>query len=832
MHRLYQKRFSEKTHQISFLLDQSARALSISAGFFLKKHFGGVITFFNRLALAALMSVFIVSYARAEEAQDAHEIDPNGPWMICEISVDGLKNIRKKTVTKAASAKKGELYDRFAIAEDIHSISALGNFDQVEVDISRTKGERADKEMPSDIYPCHRITYIVQEKPIFDRLTYEGRKHLGKGAITQAMTLKIKDPFNEAKLQSDLDRIKAKYAEKGYVNTAVSYELTHNEKLGVVYVKLIINEGDRVRVGAVNLNGLSEIQAKKILRKASNRTGKVFKPQNLQRDWVKMILYARNEGYYDFNLSTPQIDINPSQTEVTLTYNVTESEKVDFGTVSFEGNNVFSPEELEKQVFFRDGKRYNQKDFDDTISAIQEQYANKGYLQARVNPVKTVENGKLNLTFDISEGHIFYIDHVDITGYENTKKFVFTRELSIKAGDLYDAEKIRRSQTKILNLGFINDVQVDLQPTADPQKVDLGFNVVEGRPGMFTAGLAMSSMDGLYGELSINHMNLFGRAQRLSLRTLFGKEILDYTVSWSTPWIYDKPTSLGVDAFNTRRYRSFSDENQAYTEKRIGGRIKVGPRFNDDIYQLSFGYSFEHIDIYDIHARFQPPNAYPGDPGYLEKGTTDMSTISTDFAIDTRDNIWDPTRGWRNSIGLALAGGPIGGDLDLWYLNARSIFNHTVWNVGGNYPIVFVLSNKFGSVRTYGRTKEVPPFEKFFLGGADTVRGYERAGEIGPEFGGDMYYVMNAELRFPLAREGRRNMAQFAFFFDVGNSWNEFSELDFSLGPKANQFKAGVGVGLRFTTPSLPIRIDWGYGLNHESNEDRSHFYFNISNMM
>lgn len=832
MHRLYQKRFSEKTHQISFLLDQSARALSISAGFFLKKHFGGVITFFNRLALAALMSVFIVSYARAEEAQDAHEIDPNGPWMICEISVDGLKNIRKKTVTKAASAKKGELYDRFAIAEDIHSISALGNFDQVEVDISRTKGERADKEMPSDIYPCHRITYIVQEKPIFDRLTYEGRKHLGKGAITQAMTLKIKDPFNEAKLQSDLDRIKAKYAEKGYVNTAVSYELTHDEKLGVVYVKLIINEGDRVRVGAVNLNGLSEIQAKKILRKASNRTGKVFKPQNLQRDWVKMILYARNEGYYDFNLSTPQIDINPSQTEVTLTYNVTESEKVDFGTVSFEGNNVFSPEELEKQVFFRDGKRYNQKDFDDTISAIQEQYANKGYLQARVNPVKTVENGKLNLTFDISEGHIFYIDHVDITGYENTKKFVFTRELSIKAGDLYDAEKIRRSQTKILNLGFINDVQVDLQPTADPQKVDLGFNVVEGRPGMFTAGLAMSSMDGLYGELSINHMNLFGRAQRLSLRTLFGKEILDYTVSWSTPWIYDKPTSLGVDAFNTRRYRSFSDENQAYTEKRIGGRIKVGPRFNDDIYQLSFGYSFEHIDIYDIDARFQPPNAYPGQPHYLEKGTTDMSTISTDFAIDTRDNIWDPTRGWRNSIGLALAGGPIGGDLDLWYLNARSIFNHTVWNVGGNYPIVFVLSNKFGSVRTYGRTKEVPPFEKFFLGGADTVRGYERAGEIGPEYGGDMYYVMNAELRFPLAREGRRNMAQFAFFFDVGNSWNEFSELDFSLGPNENQFKAGVGVGLRFTTPSLPIRIDWGYGLNHKSNEDRSHFYFNISNMM
>lgn len=791
----------------------------------------GVITFFKRTALWALLILTAVSYARADEHAQA-QMDPNGPWMICNISTEGLKNIRPKTVTKAATAKKGELYDRFQVAEDVHEISALGNFDSVEIDISPIPGTRKEKDGTGELHPCHRITYIVREKPIFDRLTYEGRKHLGKGAITQAMTLKIKDPFNEAKLQGDLDRIKAKYAEKGYVNTDISYELTPNEKLGTVDVKLIINEGERVRVQTVNLNGLAEIPAEKILKKASNRPGKVFKPQNLQRDYIKMILYGRNKGYANFNLAAPQIDINNDKTEVTISYDVTEGEKVNFGTVNFAGNNVFTPEELNQQVFFREGKLYNQKDFDDTIVAIQEQYANKGYLQVRVNPETTIENGQLNINFDIAEGHIFYIDHVDVTGYENTKKHVFTRELSIKPGDLYDNEKIKRSQTKILNLGFINDVQIDLQPTADPQKVDLGFNVVEGRPGMFTAGLAMSSMDGLYGELSINHMNLFGRAQRLALRTLFGEEILDYTVSWSTPWIYNKPTSLGVDLFNTRRYRSFSDENQAYTERRVGGRVKVGPRFKDDIYQLSLGYSFENIDIYDIDARFQPPNANPGEPNYLEKGDTNMSTISTDFAVDTRDNIWDPTRGWRNSIGLALAGGPIGGDLDLWYFNARSVFNHTVWNVGGNYPIVFVLSNKFGSVQPYGRTKEVPPYEKFFLGGADTVRGYERAGEIGPEYGGDMYYVLNAELRFPLAREGRRNMAQFAFFFDVGNSWNEFNDLDFSLGPNENQFKAGVGVGLRFTTPSLPIRIDWGYGLNHKGGEDRSHFYFNMSNMI
>lgn len=758
------------------------------------------------------------------------EVDPNGPWMVCEVAVEGLRNISKRTVTKAGSAKKGALYERYSVSEDINDISALGNFDKVEVDISRIKGTKKDKQFFQP-YPCHRLTYIVTEKPIFDRLTYQGRKHLGKGAITQAMTLKLKDPFNQAKLDADLARIQAKYAEKGYVNAQIKYELTRVEKENTVEVKLIIDEGPRTRVEAVNITGLHEIPLKKLLAKASNKPGKVYKPQNLQRDYVKMMLYGRNQGYAQFMMTEPKLDYNADKSLVSVSYDVTEGPKVDFGTTAFEGSTVFSDAELKEKVYYRTGKLYNQKDFEDTVSAIQEAYADKGYLQARVQPRYDVQNGLLNISFDISEGGIFYIDNVDVSGYGKTKKYVFTRELSIHPGDLYDAAKIRRSQTKIMNLGFINDVQVDLQPTADPQKVDLGFNVVEGRPGMFQAGLAMSSMDGLYGEVSVNHLNFLNRAQRLSLRTMFGKEILDYTVSWYTPWIYEKPTSLGVDAFNTRRYRSFVTENQAYTEKRIGGRVKVGPRFNDDIYQLSFGYSFENVDIYDIDPKYMyTPDKKPGE--YIEKGKTNISTFSADAAIDTRDNMWDPTRGWRNSLGVALAGGPIGGDLDLWYFNARSIFNHTVLNVGGNYPIVFVLSNKFGSVQPYGRTKYVPPYEKFFLGGADTVRGYERAGEIGPVYGGDMYYVMNAELRFPIAREGRRNMAQFAFFFDMGNSWDHFDDIDFSLGPNEHQFKAGVGVGLRFTTPALPIRIDWGYGLNHAKGQDKSHFYFNMSNMM
>ncbi|ACC97640.1 Outer membrane protein assembly complex, YaeT protein [Elusimicrobium minutum Pei191] len=749
------------------------------------------------------------------------EMNATGPWMVCEVAVSGLKNVAKKTVTKAVHAKKGVMYERGFVYDDMQAIISLGSFDNAEVDISPMEGERKNKE-DKEFHPCFKVTYIVKEKPIFDAITYEGRKRLSRTAITEAMTLKIKDPFNETKLVSDLERIKAKYAEKGYINADIKYETEVNEKLNIVTVKFIIDEGQRARVKEVGIEGANLIPSRKLVKKTANRPGKVFKPQKLQQDYVKMTLYGRNKGFSEYEITPPQIDMNDEKSEITINYDVTEGAKAQYGTAAFDGNTVFTDEELQKQIFFREGKTYTQKSFDMTMRDLQEQYANKGYLNAKINPIRTIDDaGRLNILFDISESHIFYIDHVDVTGYETTRRNVLAREITVKPGDLFDYSKIRRSQTRLLNLGFINDVQLDISPTAYPDRVDVGFNVVEGRPGMFTAGVAMSSLDGLYGEVSVSHMNLFGRAQRLNLRTQFGKNLLDYTIGWSTPWVFDRPVSFGVDAFNTRRYRPFRSESRAYTDRRIGGRVRVGPRFSDDIYQLAFSYTFQNIDIYDIDDQFK---------GDIDSERLNSSSFSADFAIDTRDNIWDPTTGWRNSIGLELTGGPLMGDLDLWTINLRSIFNRTLINIGGNYPIVFVLSNKFASTNAYGRTGEVPVFERFFIGGADTIRGYDHNGQVGPQDGGNMYFVSSAEVRLPLAREGRRSIAQLAAFFDIGNSWKSASDVRFRMGPEEDEFKAGVGLGLRFATPQLPIRIDWGYGLNHRPGESRTKFYFNMSN--
>jgi len=770
--------------------------------------------------------IFSSSGAAGQEEDDASS---SGPWMICEIKAEGLRNISKRTITKNISAKENKLYHRSSIQEDVSALMALGNFDHVEIDISPIAGFKKNNEDKEDtsLRPCNRLTVVVEEKPIFEKILFKGRKALSKSAIQNAMSLKIKDPFSESKLASDMDRIRAAYAEKGYINAQPSFTFELDKKTNTITVTIIVDEGQRTRVKDVVVEGLQELPVKKIIGKMANRPGKIFKTQKLQQDAYKVTIFARNEGFFDFKIEDRQDNFTEDKSLVTLIYKMHEGKKAMFGTTSFEGNNIFTDKELQNIVFYRKGALFNQQKFDTTVRDIQEQYANKGFLRADITPVKTFdeETGKLNIKFDISENNLVFIDHIDITGNESTKTFVFARELTIKEGDVFNLKKVRRSQAKIMNLGFINDVQLSIDPTNDPSKVDVGYNVVEGRPGMFTAGVAMSSLDGLYGDFSVTHMNLFGRAQRLSLRALFGSRVLDYTLSWTTPWIGDKPISFGVDAFNTRRYRSYMTSSSAYTERRVGGRLRLGPRFNDDIYNLNFSYTFENIDIYDINP------AYEGIDTGLVAGRNNVSSFGAGFAIDTRDNYWDPTEGARNSIGVDVSGGPFFGDVDLYRTNFKSAYNKTLINIGKDYPIVLMIANRVGMVKPFGRTDIVPAYERFFLGGADTVRGYQNTGEIGPLTGGELYYIGNVELKFPLAREGRRTIAQFATFFDIGNSWKSWDDIRLKTGTETDEFKMGVGFGLRFVTPSLPIRLDWGYGLNHKTGARTSQIYFSMANL-
>ncbi|MBI5745076.1 MAG: outer membrane protein assembly factor BamA, partial [Elusimicrobia bacterium] len=660
-----------------------------------------------------------------------------GPWEVAAVAATGARNVKPKAIVKAGKAKKGRLYYSDFVAQDIEAILALGSIDRVSVDIEEVPGSRvAPKLAPvAGSSSTARITYIVSEKPMIKTITVVGAKGLSKGTVKDEMTLKEKDFFDDLKIREDIIKISDKYHEKGYIDAKADYEIKYDTAASLCFLTINVTEGKKAKVAAVILDGAAGFKTKKLIKQLKNRPKKIYAPQDLDTDFKALETFYKNNGYGDFKIASSSVTFNQERSSVTIHLVLNEGTKQRFGATYFNGNTVYLPSELNPAVEYRRGKLYNQERFDETIRGIQDKYADKGYLKAAMVPDKVYneKTGETDITFNITENSQIYVDHIDVEGNKATKTYVLRREITQKEGEVFSSSKIRRSQEKIFNLGFIDDVSPVINPTQDPDKVDLVFDVTEGKPGMLTAGAGISSTDGLVGTLALSHMNLFGRAYKTSLSWNFGKRVQDYYLSWSTPWVGNSPTTLGVDVFNTRHYKPYRDTISAYTERRTGGKLTVAPRFADDKYHLTTSYTYEKVRITDVDTLYQ---------GELQEGTSVTSSIYVEIARDTRDNVWDPTRGSKTSLGVELAGGPLQGDVNYYKPTFSHSYNLKLFSID-DYPFVLAFGNRLGFVKNFGDTKDVPVYERYFLGGAETIRGYSSNGQVGPLNGGRVYDVAN-----------------------------------------------------------------------------------------
>lgn len=751
---------------------------------------------------------------------------PIAPWVIGELAAQGLKNMKFGAIRSQVKARKGDLYDQADLDRDIQSLLSMGSFERVGADVSSSgKPVPAQYAKVAGSSTTVKLTFIVVEKPIIKKILFEGNKHISHAALSDVISLKTKDPLDAYKLKEDEDKVLDKYHTRGYLDAAVSSTIEKDTTTLHAVVTFHIDEGPRSRIFWVTLYGVHAFKVKKILKQMKkNRRKKVFVESALPDDIKNIENFYLHRGYLDVKVSSPTILVSQDKERIYIDIDIDEGRPYKFGDTSFSGNDVYTSTDLAKAIEYHRGKVFDQEKYEDTIRNIQEMYAEKGRLRARVSPVKTFNDktGLMDVHYAIMEGDIVYIDHVDVEGNKATKTYVLRREVVTKPGDMFQASKIRKSREKIMNLGFIDDVDIDIESPTDPDKVDLTYDVTEGKPGVLTAGAAYSSLDGLIGTLSLQHMNLFGRAQRASVQWSFGKRVQDYSLSWTTPWVGNSPTSLGFDAFNTRRINPFESSLSAYTEKSTGGTIRVGPRFQDDKYQLNFAYTFSRIIVSDIDPSLTP--------GVLTEGTSIFSSISGEFARDTRDNIWDPTRGRRDAIGLQLSGGPLSGDINFFKPSLTDAVHYKLADIE-DYPLVLTFANRASYITQFGSSKEVPVFNRFFLGGQDTLRGYAPTGEVGDPEGGKVYDVFNIELGFPLARERRKTIVKLVGFFDAGSAWDNMRSVRVRTGTGEEDVKTDVGLGIRFTTPAFPIRLDWGYGFNHRPGEKRYEINFGLGNL-
>jgi outer membrane protein insertion porin family len=336
--------------------------------------------------------------------------------------------------------------------------------------------------------------------------------------------------------------------------------------------------------------------------------------------------------------------------------------------------------------------------------------------------------------------------------------------------------------------------------------------VKEKSTGTFSVGAGYSSADNLILMGQISENNLFGMGDTLALSANISANSSRYNLGYTDPHLNDSPLSWGLDLFSTER------EYDDYTKDSTGGGIRVGyPIFEK--WQIYGNYSYTDTDLTDVS-----PNA-----SFIIRNSVDLhitSAIKMSLVRDTRNKRYGATEGSRNSISVKYAGGPFGGDAEFTKYEGSSgwwfpLFWKTVFHA--NLAAGQVFENE---------TAQLPVYERFYLGGLNSVRGFEYA-KISPltpltdeRVGGDKMWYTNAEFVFPLLEtQGLMGVV----FFDSGQVLNDFEDWgDSGDEERGTSLKTATGLEVRWLSPMGPLRLVWGYNLDPTEGEDDSVWDFSV----
>jgi outer membrane protein insertion porin family len=413
---------------------------------------------------------------------------------------------------------------------------------------------------------------------------------------------------------------------------------------------------------------------------------------------------------------------------------------------------------------------------------------------------------------------------------------VVRRELQFAEGELYNVAALTNSRSRLKRTGYFKEADFVTSPGSTDEKINLDVKVEEAPTGAISFGIGYSSIENVIGSASISDRNLFGLGYQGSLRFRLGGETQDVRLSLTDPYFLGYPYSAGIDL-----YHEEVEYFETYAYKILGGDLRFGKELTEKL-RADAMYKLEEIDIFDVAL-----NAPQSIKDQVGKSTT--SALSITFSTDTRNDFFVPSRGARNSFFIQNAGGILGGDN--YFVKGLL---ETSWFFPMPLNTVLNLRAKYGRVEPYGNQKVkvfengiflendrgVPIYEKFFVGGLHTIRGFEYgfAGPVDPlteeALGAENMLVFNSELIIPLSRAiGLRG----ALFFDVGKGFDKFEDDSIryvdGLGiprktPDKGLFplRTGAGVGIRWFSPFGPIHIDMGWNLSPKEGEKSNVFDF------
>lgn len=715
--------------------------------------------------------------------------------IILEIKVLGNQNIDRDLVLSVIPMRLGDSPKPDAIAKSIRNLYQLGVFEDINIDIDTLEQGVV-------------VTVNLLEFPIVEKVIFEGNDELSEGEledITGVRKGSYWSPYLRAELRSKI--LKA-YSEKNYHHAKVDFNTSDAEK-NRVDLRIVVEEGSEITIKAIRFHGNKEITASdltdemEVKKRSLFRSGQ-FDQTKFDTDLDKIITFYNTEGYIDARILKWEKNIENDE-DMVIDIFLNEGEKFYFGRVISRGNIAFDNEMIASHFKFTENEIFSMEKFQKQLQGVSSMYYEEGYIYSQFNHELQKDGNKLNIVLNIKENNRARIHKIVIKGNHRTKEKIIRRQLAIAPGDYFSQSKVMQTQQRIYNLGFFEaDLRPDYEAINENGDIDLVIPVTDRMSGSVNGGVGYNSQDNFVGQFSLSQDNLFGNSWKIQLSTEFGGSTENFEADFTNPYLYDTNTLGGVSlAHTTKKWSSFN-----YQVMSDGGSVRIGRPLsflNYSQFVLSYAFSAKKYEILDTDDSYS---------SYIEEldatGWQYNSSISATLSRDSRDNVFFPKTGTQFTLYNEIAGGPLGGDFD--YFKQITEFR---WFVNLYWDLVLRNKWRIGYVTAYGNSDEVPPEERFYLGGTGVngIRGFgDRS--IGPDDGGHRAAIFSSELGFPIAGDDIVALA----FFDAGNAFDRLEE--FNLW----KMKKGTGLGIRIRSPFGLIGFDYAYNLEEDKWEP--HFQF------
>jgi len=726
------------------------------------------------------------------------------PFVVKDIRVEGIQRTEAGTVFNYLPVKVGETMDDEKATQAIKSLYGTGFFKDVRIE--------ADQGV---------LVILVQERAAISQINFNGNKSFPSDKMKEGLKqigLAEGLIFDKSMLDRAEQEIKRQYLSQGKYGATVKASTSPLERNRVA-IRFDIEEGAISKIRNINVVGNQAFTTDQLREQFKLTTpdwmtwwskNDQYSKQKLTADLETLRSFYMNQGYLEFNIDSTQVSITPDKRDIYITVNITEGEKYTVTDVKVAGETIITEDEVRKLITLNSGETFSRQKITESSKAIGDRLGNDGYAFSNVNAIPDVNKEKhtVAFTFMVDPGRRVYVRRINLTGNTRTRDEVLRREMRQLESAWYGADKITRSKQRLERLQYFSDVNVETPAVpGTTDQVDLNVNVTEKSTGSIMFGAGLSSAEGVVLGVTVNQNNFLGTGNRVAAQVNTGRINTIYSLSYTDPYFTPDGISRSFNVYRRDVDTSYL-RTGTYKTSSYGAGVSFGMPLNERD-SVSAGLTFDYTQV-DLEAT--SPTRYKLYCGSQTSLGCENNTLMLNlgWVHDTRDNVLFPNNGvlQRISTEIGLPG------LDLQYYKLE--YKHS-WYKEINKNLTFMLNGEMGYGDTYG-SKDYPFFKNFYIGGVNSVRGYQTSA-IGPRevdavsgndfaVGGTKRLLGNAEIYFPIPGMKDSKQLRLSTFLDAGSVYASSDPINLA------DLRYSTGLGISWYSPFGPIKLVLAKALN------------------